>query len=60
MEGDWIMSLDWTGLKWYSTKEFAQDGLLTSGTGKVNTEIFARLNFFDGDVKRVFVDWDDG
>tara|TARA_R110000744_G_scaffold2344_17_gene9598 strand:- start:1582 stop:4920 length:3339 start_codon:yes stop_codon:yes gene_type:complete len=60
MEGDWIMSLDWTGLKWYSTKEFAQNGLLPSGTGKVNTEIFARLNFFDGDVKRVFVDWDDG
>jgi|10_taG_2_1085330.scaffolds.fasta_scaffold00676_13 hypothetical protein len=62
MEGDWIMSTTWTGLNWFSTKSNADDGDDTNevGTGKVNTEIYTRLNFYDSDVKKVFIDWDDG
>ena len=59
MEGDWIMT--WTGLNWYTTKDDADAGADSSlGTGFVNTEIYTRINFYDGDVKKVFVDWDDG
>jgi hypothetical protein len=62
MEGDWIMSLNWTGLNWYASKTDADtgdDGAIT-GVGTVNTEVYAKLKFFDSDVKRVFIDWDDG
>jgi len=53
--------MTWTGLNWYTTKTNADAGAdSTLGTGSVNTEIYARLNFMDGDVKKVFIDWDDG
>ena len=60
------MSTAWTGLKWYQTKSYADGGVegntlqALSGTAYVNTEVYARLNFFDGEVKKVYVDWDDG
>lgn len=62
MEGDWIMSTSWTGLEWYTSLSDAQGGATGSsiGSAKVNEEIYARINFFDGDVKKVYLDWDDG
>ena len=56
------MSTLWTGLVWFSSESDAQSGNNTNqiNTINVNEEVYVRVNFFDGDVKKVYVDWDDG